>query len=235
MRISKFKLYLNDQGEGIEMNSNGRCTNGYLVGIALMALGLASAGSVIAQDKDDLSNSSKLATATFAGGCFWCMEPPFDVLEGVASTTSGYTGGNKKNPTYKEVSSGVTGHTEAVQIVYDPKIVSFKELLDVFWRNIDPTTADRQFCDRGNQYRPGVFYHDEEQKRVAEASRQEIEERKILTKPNVTEIVAAGPFYPAEDYHQDYYKKNPLRYKFYRTSCGRDRLLKQIWGEAPAH
>jgi peptide-methionine (S)-S-oxide reductase len=174
------------------------------------------------------------ARATFAGGCFWCMEPPFDVLDGVISTTSGYIGGSKKDPTYEEVSAGVTGHTEAVEIVYDPGKVSYEKLLDVFWHNIDPTTPNRQFCDRGNQYRTGVFFHDEQQKKLAEESKKAIEASGKLGKPIVTEITAAGTFYPAEEYHQDYYEKNPIRYKYYRYQCGRDQRLQELWGSAAA-
>jgi len=170
--------------------------------------------------------------ATFAGGCFWCMEPPYDEIPGVISTTSGYIGGQKKNPTYEEVSSGRTGHTEAVQVVYDPKKVSYQKLLDVFWMNIDPTTPNAQFCDHGSQYRSGIFYHNEEQMRLALASRDQIERTKRFREPIVTEITKAATFYPAEDYHQDYYKKNPLRYKFYRANCGRDQRLEQLWGKS---
>lgn len=173
------------------------------------------------------------ARATFAGGCFWCMEPPYDKLGGVFSTTSGYIGGQKKNPTYEEVSAGGTGHAEAVEIVYDPKKVSYEKLLEVFWHNVDPLVKDRQFCDRGNQYRTAIFYHDETQKRLAEASKKVKE--KELGKPIVTEIVPAGQFYPAEEYHQDYYVKNPLRYKFYRANCGRDARLEQLWGDKAGH
>ncbi len=169
-------------------------------------------------------------TATFAGGCFWCMEPPFDKLDGVISTTSGYIGGHTVDPTYKQVSTGRTGHTEAVQVVYDPTRVSYAELLTVFWRNIDPTTADRQFCDRGNQYRTGIFYHDDEQRRLAEESKRALETARVLDERIVTEISNATEFYPAEDYHQDYYMKNPLRYKYYRYACGRDDRLEQLWG-----
>ena len=175
----------------------------------------------------------QLAKATFAGGCFWCMEPPFDELDGVVSTTSGYIGGTKKNPTYEEVSSGGTGHAEAVQVVYDPAKVSYAKLLDVFWHNVDPTVSNRQFCDVGEQYRTAIFYHDAEQKRLAEESGAEV--RKKLGKAPLTPIVAASTFYPAEEYHQDYYKKNPIRYKFYRTGCGRDARLKEIWGETAGH
>ncbi len=169
------------------------------------------------------------AVATFAGGCFWCMEPPFDKLDGVVSTTAGYIGGHQENPTYKQVSSGGTGHAEAIQIIYDPAKVTYAELLDVFWRNIDPTAEDRQFCDRGDQYRSGIFYHDDEQRRLAEESK-----RRLLAAAQVpaivTEITAAPTFYPAEDYHQDYYQKNPVRYKMYRAGCGRDRRLAELWG-----
>jgi len=171
-----------------------------------------------------------LEVATFAGGCFWCMEPPYDKVNGVAETISGYTGGHKKNPTYHEVSAGITGHAEAVEIRYDPAKVSYAELLKIFWHNIDPTTNDRQFCDRGNQYRPAIFYHDAEQKRLAEESLKEIERTKKFPEPIVVEIVPASTFYPAEDYHQDYYMKNPVRYKFYRYSCGRDQRLNDLWG-----
>jgi len=170
--------------------------------------------------------------ATFAGGCFWCMEPPYDEIPGVLSTTSGYIGGQKKNPTYEEVSSGRTGHTEAVQVVYDPKQVNYQKLLDVFWPNIDPTTPNAQFCDHGSQYRSGIFYHNEEQMRLALASRDQVERTKRFREPIVTEITKATIFYPAEDYHQDYYKKNPLRYKFYRANCGRDQRLEQLWGKS---
>jgi len=170
-------------------------------------------------------------TATFAGGCFWCMEAPFDKLEGVISTTSGYTGGHKKNPTYKEVSHGGTGHAEAVQIVYDPEKVSYTKLLDVFWHNVDPTNAHGQFCDNGDQYRSEIFYHNEEQRRLAVASEQELEKHKPFAAPIVTRIEPASTFYPAEDYHQNYYQKNPIRYKYYRYSCGRDQRLEKLWGE----
>ena len=173
------------------------------------------------------------AKAIFAGGCFWCMEPPFDKLAGVISTTSGYIGGQKKNPSYEEVSSGTTGHTEAVQVVYDPKKVSYQKLLDTFWRNIDPTVKDRQFCDSGTQYRSGIFFVDEEQKRLAEESRAALEKSKPFKQAIVTEITRAAEFWPAEEYHQDYYLKNSLRYKYYRSGCGRDARLKQLWGSAP--
>ncbi len=176
------------------------------------------------------AQNERFETATFAGGCFWCMEPPFDKLDGVVSTTSGYIGGQKADPTYEEVSAGTTGHTEAVQIEYDPTLISYEELLGVFWKNIDPTTADRQFCDTGSQYRPGIFYHGDEQKNAAEQSLSALQQTKPFAEPIVTEITPASTFYPAEEYHQDYYQKNPLRYKYYRFACGRDKRLEMLWG-----
>ena len=175
------------------------------------------------------------AKAIFAGGCFWCMEPPFDKLDGVISTTSGYTGGGVKNPGYEQVSSGRTGHAEAVQILYDPKKVTYEKLLDVFWHNVDPTVKDQQFCDVGNQYRTGIFYVNEEQKRLAEDSKAQLEKTKPFKAAVVTQITAAGEFWPAEEYHQDFYIKNPLRYKFYRSGCGRDARLKDLWGDKAGH
>ena len=175
------------------------------------------------------------AVATFAGGCFWCMEPPYDKLPGVVATISGYTGGQKANPTYEEVSSGRTGHAEAVQVVYDPKKVSYEQLLDVFWHNVDPTVKDRQFCDGGNQYRTSIFFHDAAQRQAAEASKAALEKSKPFKAEIVTPIVMASTFYPAEDYHQDYYKKNPVRYQIYRSGCGRDARLKELWGDKAGH
>ena len=183
-----------------------------------------------ADDKPAVTNQ-ETAIATFAGGCFWCMEGPFDKLTGVISTTSGYTGGHTKNPTYKQTSSGNTGHTEAVQIVYDPTQVSYEKLLDVFWHNIDPTTPDQQFCDRGSQYRSEIFYHGDQQKNLADASKYALNNNKPFKQPIVTQITKASTFYAAEDYHQNYYKKNPVRYKYYRYSCGRDKRLEALWGE----
>ena len=201
----------------------------------LLALGatlLFGATAGFAQSANPAVPSS-YAKATFAGGCFWCMEHPFDVLPGVISTTSGYTGGQKANPTYEEVSSGSTGHAEAVQVVYDPKKVTYEKLLDVFWHNIDPTVKNEQFCDHGTQYRSGIFYHDDAQRQLAETSKAALDRNKPFKQPIVTEITRAGEFYPAEDYHQDFYLKNPLRYKYYRSGCGRDNRLKQLWGKAP--
>ena len=174
--------------------------------------------------------NAQTARATFAGGCFWCMEPPFDELDGVISTTSGYIAGKTKNPTYEQVSTGTTGHTEALQVVYDPKKISYEKLLEVFWRNIDPLAANGQFCDLGSQYRSGIFYHDGNQKNAAEKSKNAIQAR--FKQPVATEITAATAFYPAEDYHQDYYKKNPVRYKLYSHGCGRAQRLEEVWGAA---
>jgi peptide-methionine (S)-S-oxide reductase len=171
------------------------------------------------------------ASAIFAGGCFWCMEPPFDDLPGVLETTSGYIGGQVRNPSYEQVVTGRTGHTEAVRVVYDPSQVDYATLLYVFWRNIDPLTANRQFCDGGNQYRSGIFYLDAAQREQAEASLEALRASGRFTAPIVTELTQAGPFYPAEDYHQDYYEKNPLRYKYYRYGCGRDQRLRELWGD----
>jgi peptide-methionine (S)-S-oxide reductase len=176
-----------------------------------------------------------LALATFAGGCFWCMEAPYDKVPGVVSTTSGYMGGTMKNPTYHDVSSGSTGHAEVVQVVYDPKKVSYDKLLEVYWHNVDPTVQDRQFCDVGTQYRTTIFVHTPEQKATAEKSKELLAMTKPFKDPIVTPIVDAGDFWPAEDYHQDYYIKNPLRYQYYRTGCGRDARLKALWGAAAAH
>jgi peptide-methionine (S)-S-oxide reductase len=173
------------------------------------------------------------AVATFAGGCFWCMEPPYDKLDGVISTTSGYMGGTVKSPTYQQVSSGSTGHAEVVQVLYDPKKVSYEKLLDVFWKNIDPTVKDRQFCDVGTQYRTAIFVHSDEQRTAAEKSKAALATTKPFKDPIVTPVVAATEFWPAEDYHQDYYVKNPTRYTYYRTGCGRDARLKSVWGSDP--
>ena len=170
------------------------------------------------------------ASAIFAGGCFWCEETAFEGVPGVISVTSGYTGGQKKNPTYEEVSSGGTGHAESVEVVYDPAKISYEKLLDIFWRNVDPFQANAQFCDHGSQYRSAIFYHDETQKKLAEKSKQAVQRH--FKQSVVTEIVRATEFYPAEDYHQDYYKKNAIRYKIYRYGCGRDQRLEELWGSA---
>jgi len=197
-----------------------------LAGLTMTAAAAAAAGE---------AEGEELATAIFAGGCFWCMEPPYDHLDGVLSTTSGYTGGSTADPTYQEVSRGGTGHAEVVQVVYDPAKVSYEQLLDVYWRNVDPLDGGGQFCDRGDSYRTSIFVHDADQRRLAEASKQALEDSDRFTQPIVTPIVDAPTFYPAEDYHQDYYEKNPVRYKFYRWNCGRDQRLAEVWGEAPTH
>lgn len=208
----------------------------YIVSLVITFLLLACQNSEQAEQNPPptpltSAQTENLVTATFAGGCFWCMEAPFDVLPGVVSTTSGYTGGFKKNPSYDEVSAGTTGHAEAVQITYDSTQISYAQLLQVFWRNIDPLASNRQFCDSGSQYRSAIFYHNAEQQRLALASKQQLENSGRFQQPIVTEIVAAAEFYPAEEYHQDFYKKNPLRYKAYRAGCGRDRRLQELWGE----
>ena len=177
------------------------------------------------------AETDELEIATFAGGCFWCVESDFDSVAGVERTVSGYTGGHVENPTYRQVSSDTTGHREAVQIYYDPERVTYSDLLEIFWRSIDPTDAGGQFCDRGKSYTTAIFANSDEQRRVAEASKKLIESSGILDQPVVTTVETAKEFYPAEDYHQNYYKKNPLRYKFYRFSCGRDARLKDLWGD----
>lgn len=175
-------------------------------------------------------DSGDTAYATFAGGCFWCIEADFEKVEGVLTVTSGYTGGRVANPTYKQVSAGGTGHAESVRVVFDPNIVSYDELLDYFWHHIDPTVTNRQFCDVGDQYRSGIFYHDEAQRETAERSRATLEKSKPFPQPIVTEITEASAFYPAEASHQDYAAKNPIRYAYYRNGCGRDRRLAELWG-----
>jgi methionine-S-sulfoxide reductase len=182
-------------------------------------------------NENEKTENNKLETATFAGGCFWCMQPPFQKLNGVVSTAVGYTGGRKENPTYEEVCSGRTGHTEAIQVTYDPSQVTYSELLDVFWRNIDPTDYNGQFADKGSQYRTAIFYHNEEQRSLAEASKEELEKSGKFSKPIATEIVPASKFYEAEDYHQEYYKKDPYRYKSYSYFSGREPYLKETWGD----
>lgn len=190
-----------------------------LAGVLLAALPLAAA-------------HAETKIATFAGGCFWCLEGPFDDVKGVRSTTSGYTGGSEKNPTYEQVSAKKTGHAEALRIEYDPARVTYAQLLDVYWHNIDPTAGDHQFCDWGPQYRPEIFYHDDGQKRLAEESRAEVE-KKFGTV--AVKITAAGEFWPAEDYHQDFYLKSPDHYAAYRKGCGRDRRLEELWGDGAGH
>ncbi len=175
--------------------------------------------------------AGNVATATFAGGCFWCMQPSFDHVPGVVSTTVGYTGGHLANPTYEEVSSGGTGHRESIEVVYDPVSVTYERLLTIFWHNVDPTDGSGQFCDHGEQYRSAIFFHDETQRQAAEASKQAIAASGRIKDPIVTDVLPASQFYPAEGYHQRYYVKSALHYKFYRFSCGRDRRLAQLWGD----
>ena len=210
---------------------NARALIAPVISTAMLVAGVAMAQSPTPPPKPPVQ--TQYATATFAGGCFWCVEADFDKVDGVISTTSGYIGGTAAKPTYEQVSAGRTGHTEAVQLVYDPARVTYEKLVNYFWRTIDPTVKDRQFCDVGSQYRTGIFTHDAEQKRIAEASKSALERSKPFKAPIVTEITAATTFYPAEDYHQDYYRKNPVRYGYYRSGCGRDKRLKELWGELP--
>ena len=203
-----------------------------IVAAALALIGGYGLWSTLAAAAGPASETSAtgdgLATATFAGGCFWCMEPPFEKLDGVKSVVSGYTGGKETDPTYEQVSAGRTGHTESVEIKYDPEKVKYETLLDVFWRNVDPFARDRQFCDTGKQYRTAIFTHGDEQRKMAEESLAELQKR--FDQKIVTEIEPATQFWLAEKYHQDYHRKNPVRYKFYRTGCGRDKRLHEIWG-----
>jgi peptide-methionine (S)-S-oxide reductase len=197
--------------------------------ISIIALLVATiTGAALAQPAD--KPMEKRAVATFAGGCFWCTEADFDKVDGVISTTSGFIGGKVADPTYNQVVTGATGHTEAVEIVFDPSKVSYQKLLDVFWRNHDPLAKNRQFCDSGSQYRPGIFYHSEEQRRLAEETKNKAQAR-FAPRQVHTEITRAGTFYKAEDYHQDFHTKNPVRYKFYRYNCGRDQRLEELWGK----
>jgi peptide-methionine (S)-S-oxide reductase len=193
----------------------------------VMTAVLGGTGSLAAAP--DATGGDDFAQAIFAGGCFWCMEPPYDKLEGVVATTSGYTGGHLKDPSYEEVTAGDSGHYEAVRVTYDPDRVSYQRLLEVFWRNIDPFDAGGQFCDRGSSYRSAIFYGNERQEALASKSLNRVQAR--FDKPVVTPVVPAETFWPAEDYHQNYYEKNPVRYKFYRYTCGRDARLEEIWGK----
>jgi len=199
--------------------------------LAAVALLLALAPDTAAADPSRTEvQLAREAVATFAGGCFWCMEPPLDAVPGVLSTTSGYMGGHVANPTYKQVTAGRSGHAEVVQVRYDPDQVDYATLLEVFWRNVDPVTPNRQFCDAGHQYRSAIFVHTPEQERLALASKESLERSGRFDRPIVTEILPARTFWPAEDYHQDYYRTNPVRYKFYRWNCGRDARLEELWG-----
>ncbi len=197
----------------------------------LLALVLIFIGSWLFAEKMQAASetSNQTATAIFAGGCFWCMEPPFDKLEGVIATTSGYTGGHTENPTYKQVSSDITGHYEALQVTYDPSIVDYATLLNVFWHNVDPLDAKGQFCDKGKSYRTAIFYNSDEQKELAQTSKKELVDSNYFKEKVVTVIEEVKTFYPAEGYHQDYYQKSPVKYKYYRFACGRDNRLKELW------
>ena len=202
---------------------------------SVISVSCGNPSASLADPAPAIERSDGLAEAVFAGGCFWCMEKPFDKLDGVVETTSGYTGGKLKNPTYKQVSAGRTGHTEAVQIVYDPEKVSYEKLVSVFWHNVDPLDPKGQFCDKGSQYRSGIFYGNEAEKALAEASKAELEGMEKFKQGIATEITMASAFYPAEDYHQNYYETNAVRYNFYRKACGRDRRLEQLWGDKAGH
>jgi peptide methionine sulfoxide reductase msrA/msrB len=208
-----------------------------IISKSLYMLCIITLGTVCLACAQDDSHKSpdtpkgNLEKATFAGGCFWCMEPPFEKLQGVKEVLSGYTGGHKKNPTYKQVSAGGTGHVEAIQIMFDPSKITYEELLNVFWRQIDPTDPNGQFVDKGSQYRSVIFYHSEEQRKSAEKSKDDLQKSGRFNKPIITEMLPAGEFYTAEEYHQDYYKKNPIRYKFYRYNSGRDQYLEKVWGK----
>jgi len=194
-----------------------------MTGLLLLLTQAASA-------QESSQTMSTMQKAVFAGGCFWCMEGPFEQLEGVVSVTSGYTGGTKEHPTYQEVSAGTTGHAEAIEVRYDSAVISYEQLLEVLWRNVDPTQPDGQFADHGSQYRTAIFYHDEQQRQLAEASKQQLAASGKFKSPIVTEILPASTFYPAEDYHQDYYKKHSLRYKLYHEGSGRAGFLRKVWG-----
>jgi peptide-methionine (S)-S-oxide reductase len=202
-----------------------------LIAVAFAALGISTAFSADERTQLAPEPPAGMAVATFAGGCFWCMEPPYDKLEGVVSTTSGYTGGKVTGATYREVSRGGTAHTEAVRVVYDPNKVGYQMLLDTFWKNIDPVDARGQFCDKGDQYRPAIFTHDDEQKKIAEASKAALAASGRFKQPIVVAVEPAREFWVAEDYHQDYYQKNPVKYQYYRWGCGRDARLEQVWGK----
>ncbi len=193
--------------------------------------GMAAASVVVSLDAPAKVKDNHYETAIFAGGCFWCTESDFDKVKGVISTTSGYVGGKVENPSYEQVSAGGTGHAEAVLVKFDPKVISYAQLLKTYWLSIDPLTPNRQFCDSGSQYRSAIFYVNESQKKQALAYKKSLEDSKFFKQPIVTEINAASTFYPAEDYHQDYHTKNPVRYKYYRNSCGRDARLEQVWGK----
>ena len=200
------------------------------VALAVLIVAISLIGSWNLQSASQAAVDGTLSKAYFAGGCFWCMEEAFEKVEGVLSATSGYMGGTVANPSYEAVSAGRTGHAESVEVVYDPAKVSYQKLLDAFWHNVDPVTPNAQFCDHGSQYRSAIFFQTDEEKRASDASKQAIEQSKRFQEPIVTQIVMASQFYPAEEYHQDYYKKNPIRYQFYKYNCGRAKRLEALWG-----
>jgi len=198
---------------------------------SIMTVGLVTCATLAGWPSSEVQSAATTAKAYFAGGCFWCMEEAFEKVDGVISVVSGYMGGTVANPTYEQVSDGHTGHAESVEVTYDPTKVTYRKLLDAFWRNVDPLTPNAQFCDHGNQYRSAIFYTTEEEKQLSEESKSKMEQSKRLPAPIVTQLVQASTFYQAEDYHQDYYKKNPLRYKYYKYSCGRAQRLEALWGK----
>lgn len=203
----------------------------WTMALLFAALAIAGTGS-FGLSAENSAGSGPTAKAYFAGGCFWCMEEAFEKVEGVIETVSGYMGGTVKNPSYEEVSSGRTGHAESVEVRYDPARVTYTQLLEAFWRNVDPITPNAQFCDHGSQYRAAIFYQGDEEKRLAEESKRAIEQSKRFTAPIVTQVTSASEFFPAEEYHQDFYKKNPIRYKYYKFSCGRAQRLEALWGKS---
>lgn len=202
-----------------------------LSAVLAVVLALSIGTRVPAQQSPPAAKTEGLEVATFASGCFWCTESDFDKVKGVVSTVSGYMGGHTKNPTYQQVSSGRTGHTEVLQVTFDPKVVGYKQLLEVFWRNVDPLDKDGQFCDRGSQYRPGIFFHTDEQRALAVESKAALEAAQRFKQPIVVEVTKASEFTRAEEYHQDYYRKEPIRYSVYRHGCGRDARLQALWGK----
>ena len=204
-----------------------------LLGLIILGCAVLIMETFVTMPQRNLATAgSQEAKATFAGGCFWCMEEAFEKVDGVLTVISGYTGGQVDNPNYEQVSAGGTGHAEAIEVTYDPKKVTYQQLLEVFWRNVDPTTPNAQFCDHGSQYRTAIFYHDETQKQLIDESEKTVESSKTFPEPIVTEVSPATSFYPAEEYHQDFYTKNPIRYKFYKWNCGRAQRLEQLWGES---
>jgi peptide-methionine (S)-S-oxide reductase len=198
--------------------------------LSVLTLAIFLIGTWSVQTTSQAATEATLGKAYFAGGCFWCMEEVFENVDGVLSATSGYMGGTVANPRYEEVSAGRTGHAESVEVVYDPAKVSYQKLLEAFWRNVDPLTPNAQFCDHGSQYRSAIFFRTDEEKRASDTSKLAIEQSKRFKEPIVTQIVQASQFYPAEEYHQDFYKKNPVRYKFYKYNCGRAKRLEELWG-----